>query len=238
MNENKNVLIIGHRGANSIAPENTLKAFKKAIELKADFIEFDIRLSKDNETVIMHDDNTFRTTGHDGQITNMTVKELKSLDCGEGEQIPTLHEVIELTNSKIGLQIEVCAPGMAEKLVSILRENDLIESSIVSSFQYSELLNIQKLEPNLKLGLLISANVESNKFVMKFTQKAIKKEFYSIHPYYEFIDENYVNYVHNNNLKVIAYTVNNKSDIENLIKMGVNGIITDDILITKLALNS
>ncbi|MFX1338922.1 MAG: glycerophosphodiester phosphodiesterase, partial [Promethearchaeota archaeon] len=140
--------------------------------------------------------------------------------------------------SKIGLQIEVCAPGMAEKLVSILRENDLIESSIVSSFQYSELLNIQKLEPNLKLGLLISAKVESNKFVMKLTQKAIKKEFYSIHPYYEFIDENYVNYVHNNNLKVIAYTVNNKSDIENLIKMGVNGIITDDILITKLALNS
>ena len=74
----KKVLIIAHRGASNLAPENTLKAFKKAIELKADFIEFDVQQSKDGEIIIMHDANTFRTTGHFGLVREMTLEELKS----------------------------------------------------------------------------------------------------------------------------------------------------------------
>lgn len=70
-------MIVGHKGASSIAPENTLRAFRKAIELKADLIEFDVQLSKDNEMVINHDSNTFTTTGYNGLIKEMTLKELK-----------------------------------------------------------------------------------------------------------------------------------------------------------------
>ena len=81
--------IIGHRGANSIAPENTLKAFQKAIDLGADCVEFDVHESKDGEVVIMHDPDIFRTTGqkHHGLIKDMTLEELRTLDCGEGEKI-------------------------------------------------------------------------------------------------------------------------------------------------------
>ena len=231
------MIIIGHRGANNVAPENTIKSFQKAIELGADYIEFDNRLSKDNEIVVMHDGNTLRTTGHDGKIREMTLKELKSLDCGEGEKIPTLHEVIETTKGKIGLQIEVCAAGMAEQLVSIIMENDLIESSIISSFQYKELLNIQKLEPNLKLAFLWLEVIVSPEMIKKFTQKAIRKNFYAVHPFYKYIDDEYITFVHKNNLKINVWTVNIKAAMKKLIKMGVDGLITDNIQAAKEVLN-
>jgi len=83
MNGNSShILIIGHRGAYRYPPENTLKSFSRAIKLGADYTEFDIHQSKDGEIVIMHDENTFRTTGFKGLIKNMTLKDLKELDCG------------------------------------------------------------------------------------------------------------------------------------------------------------
>ena len=118
----KNILLIAHRGANKIAPENTIKAFQKAIDLKADYVEFDIHMSKDGKIVIMHDENTARTTGHKGIIREMTLAELKKLDCGEGEKIPTLDELIEIAKGKISLQLEIKAPGTAKKIVDILRK--------------------------------------------------------------------------------------------------------------------
>ncbi len=237
MNEKRRVLIIGHRGASNIAPENTLKAFQKAIELGADYIEFDNRLSKDSEIVVMHDNNTLRTTGHNAEVRDMTLKELKSLDCGEGEKIPTLLEVIEIAKGKIGLQIEVCAGGMVEQLISVLRDNDLIQSSIISSFQYKELLNIQKLEPNLKLAFLWLEVIVSPEMIKKFTQKAIRKNLYAVHPFYKTIDIDYLNFAHKNNLKVNAWTVNSKAAMKKFIQMGVDGIITDNIQNAKKALN-
>ena len=143
--EREKILTIAHRGASSIAPENTLIAFKKAIELKADYIEFDLHQSKDGIIVIMHDGNTLRATGHFGIIKRMTLSDLKELDCGEGEKIPTLEEVIEVAKGKIGLNCEIKARGFAEKLIRTLRESDLVETTIVSSFNHDVLMKIQKL---------------------------------------------------------------------------------------------
>ena len=120
------VLLIGHRGANKIAPENTLKAFQKAIDLKADYVEFDVHQSKDGEIVVIHDSKTLRTTGYKGVIEEMNLKEIKELDAGEGEKIPTLDELLHLTKGKIGLQLEIKTPGMAQKIVSALKKLDLI----------------------------------------------------------------------------------------------------------------
>jgi len=233
----KKVIIIGHMGANNIAPENTLKAFQKAIELSADYIEFDIHESKDGEIVVMHDINTLRTTGHNGEIRDMTLKELKSLDCGEGEQIPTLQEVIELSKDKIKLQIEVKVSGFTEKLVKILREKDLIDTSLISSFMFIELLNLRKLESNLKVGLLVPEFIRLPQRIIKLIKKVIKYNFYSIHLFHGVIDNEILKVAHENNLKVIAWTVNSKIKMKNLINMGVDGLITDDIQRAKDLLN-
>ena len=236
MNEKeKKVLLIAHRGANKLAPENTLKAFSKAIELGADYIEFDIHQSKDGEIVVMGDANTLTTTGYDGLIKEMTIRELKKLDCGECEQIPTLKEMIEVTKGRIGLQCEVKAPGLANELVNILKEENLIETSIVSSFMYSELLKLKEIAPNLKLGFLFQTG--SQKGVKRNIQKVKNHKLYAIHPQYGLVDKEIIEFAHENDIKVITWTVNTKRVIKKLAQMDVDGIITDDIPIAKEAID-
>ena len=233
----KKVIIIGHRGANSVAPENTLKSFQKAIDLDADYIEFDIHQSKDGEIVVMHDSNTFATTGHKGSINRMTIEELKRLDCGDGEQIPTLRETIELAKGKIGLLCDIKASGLTKKLVNILKEEELIQTSLISSFIFNELLKIQKLESNLKLGLLLSEELRIPRIIKRMVQKAINNDFYSIHLFYEIIEKKIIEIAHNNNLKVIAWTVDNEEIMKKLINLGVDGLITNDIAKAKSVLS-
>ncbi|MFX1277436.1 MAG: glycerophosphodiester phosphodiesterase [Promethearchaeota archaeon] len=225
------VLIIGHRGAKKIAPENTIKAFEKAIELKADYIEFDVHLSKDNEIIIMHDGNTFRTTGHFGLIRKMTLDKLKQLDAGEGEKVPTLDELIEVAKNKIKFQLEIKATGMAEKVVEKLRKAELINSTIISSFKHDELLNVQKIEPSIKLASLVMG-IKKKKTI----QEAIENKFYSIHPLFTKINRKFIENAHKQNIKVNAWNVNSKKAMQKLIDMGIDGIVTNDIELAKKVL--
>ncbi|MFX1257456.1 MAG: glycerophosphodiester phosphodiesterase [Promethearchaeota archaeon] len=236
LNENE-VIIIGHRGANNLAPENTLKSFRKAIEAGADYIEFDIRQSKDGEIVIMHNDDIFITTGQEGSIKKMTLEELRKLNCGEGEKIPTLQELIELARGKIGLQCEIKVPGLTEKLAKKIKEENLTNTSIISSFMFIELLSLQKLNPNLKLGLLIPQYIKSSRILKRQIQKVINNNFYSVHLYYKSIDGELVNFAHDNKLKVIVWTVNSKTAMKKIINMDIDGIITDNIQRAKEVLN-
>ena len=236
----KEILIIAHRGASSVAPENTLKAFKKAIELKADFIEFDVLKSKDGEIVVMHDANTLRTTGHFGLIKKMTLEELKRLDCGNGERIPTLRELIKLAKGKIGLNCEVKARGLAEQIVSIINEEEMIESTIISSFKHDVLLRIQKLEPRIKLASLEPTRtgwIKSWLSRKKLINVAINNKFYSINPFFKLVNENFKNKAHNNNIKIFPWTVNSESAIKKVINIGVDGIITNEVQRVRELLN-
>ena len=234
MNEKhkKDVLLIAHRGASKIAPENTLKAFQKAIELEADYIEFDVHQSKDGEVVIMHDANTFRTTRHFGAIKNMTLKELKSLNAGEGEKIPTLQELIEIAKGKIKLQLEIKDEGMVKKIVTILKDADFIESTTISSFKHKELLEVQKIEPSINLvALIVGINT------IKIIKKAIRNKFQAIQPFYTFIRKSFIDSAHENNIKINAWIVNSKETMKKLIEMGIDGIITNDVEAAKEVLD-
>lgn len=223
------ILIIGHKGASSIAPENTLKAFQKAIELKADYVEFDIHTTKDGKIVIIHDSDTFNATGVKGLIEDMTLDQIKSLDAGEGEKIPTIRELISIVRKKIGLQIEIKSINLLDKLIHILREENLISTSIVSSFILNELLKLKLLEPSLKVGLLLSADLVRPKLIKRKIEKIAKNNFYSIHPPFTTINKEIVDFAHSYGLKVIVWTVNDREIMENLIELAVDGIITDDI---------
>lgn len=227
-NENR-ILLIGHRGASTIAPPNTLKAFEKAIELKADYSEFDIHLTKDGEIVIIHDADTFNATGVKGLIKDMTLDQIKSLDAGEGEKIPTLHELINIAKKKMGLQIEIKATNLFDKLIKILKEENLLETSIISSFMLDELLKLKNLEPHAKVGLLLFSEIVRPTIVKRKIEKVAKDNFYSIHTYFNHTDKDIVDFAHNHGLKIIVWTVNDRKIMEELIHIGVDGIITDDI---------
>ncbi len=225
----RDILIIGHKGASAIAPENTLMAFKKAIELKADMVEFDIHKTKDGEIVIIHDLDTLSTTGVQGLIKEMTLEEIKKLDAGKGEKIPTLLELVKVAKEKVGLQIEIKSSGLLEKLIKLLKGENLVNTSIVSCFAFGELVKLKNLEPNIKLGLLLSEDLVRVRQIKRKILKAVDNEFYAIHPHYNRVDKEIVDFAHDNDLKVNVWTVNDKDVMERLIEIGVDGIITDDI---------
>jgi len=100
-------LKIGHRGAMGYEPENTLRSFKKALDLKVDMIELDVYVCKSDELIVIHDDKVDRTTNGQGYVVNKTFEELRTLDAGKNEKIPTLSEVLNLVNRKAKLNIEL-----------------------------------------------------------------------------------------------------------------------------------
>ncbi|UCC21192.1 MAG: glycerophosphodiester phosphodiesterase [Promethearchaeota archaeon] len=234
----KDVLVIAHRGASSIAPPNTMKSFQKAIELDADYIEFDVHRSKDGEIVIIHDAYISQESGQTRLIKDMTLQELKNIDVGNGEQIPTLKELIKIAKGNIGLHCEVKALNFSKELVQLLIQENLRESTIISSFLFNELLKIQKLDTSLKLGLIIPKEIRSLQALIKYSQKAIDNNFYAVHPYFKSINKEYIEFTHKHNLKVNVWTVNMESDMKEVLKLGIDGIISDDIDLVKKLLNA
>jgi len=188
----------------------------------------------------MHDGNTYRTTGHLGLIKNMTLEELKRLDCGEGESIPTLQKLIEITKGKIGLNCEIKARGIAEKIIKILNESDIINTTIISSFKHDILLRIQKLEPRIKLASLEPTRtgwIKSWLSRKKLLSVAIKNKLYAINPFYRLVNRKFITEAHKNNIKIFPWTVNSDSSIKKLIKLGIDGIITNEVHRIKKILN-
>ena len=233
MSHSKNqILIMGHRGASAIAPENTLKAFEKAIDLKADFIEFDVQETLDGELVIIHDEDIKRITGHDGIISKMTLNELKMLDFGEGEKIPTLEELVKRTKNRIKLNCEIKVKGITEKVIKIFRKWDILNTTIVSSFIHEELLAIQKLTPSVRLASLeptpgtIKIDWIRKKEMIEY---CINNKLYAINPIVMMVDQQFIDYAHANDIKVFPWTVDSRISIKKLIRLGADGIITNDI---------
>ncbi|MHA1461068.1 MAG: glycerophosphodiester phosphodiesterase [Promethearchaeota archaeon] len=240
MKVNNKIIIMGHRGASKIAPENTLKAFKEAIRLKADSVEFDVQETLDGEIVIIHDYNTLRTAGTEGIVKQMTLKELKKLNFGNGERIPTLLELIELAKDKISLNCEIKVEGIAKKIIQIFQDAAILDSTIVSSFLHEELIKIQKIEPQLKLATLVPT--EAGKFSdWNYKKKLIdytsENNYYAINPLYKLADKQFIEYAHEKNVKVFPWTVDSGIAMRKLINMGTDGIITNDISRLKEVLN-
>lgn len=132
--------IAAHRGYSAKYPENTLLAFQKAIDNKVDMLEFDLRLTKDGEVVIIHDEAVDRTTNDTGNVQNFTLNDLKTLNAGEGETIPTFRELCEIvsTHPHMLLNVEIKpqenALQVVDKSINILKEFQLVNRSVFTSF--------------------------------------------------------------------------------------------------------
>jgi glycerophosphoryl diester phosphodiesterase len=237
----KKPLIIAHRGASDIAPENTLKAFQIAIELEADYIEFDVRCSADGELVIIHDNCTLRTTKKLNWINQMSLEEIKLLNAGENETIPTLGELIKCTKGKVNYMCEIKVQGAIDNIVKLLDKSDLLDSSILISFKHNELLKLKNKYPQLRMGAIVPTAFGwlINWFKKKQTIfTANQNQFYAINPYHKIINSNYVSLAHKNNLKVFPWTVNSRKSIVKAINLEVDGILTNHIKKAKELLNS
>nr|WP_245608185.1 glycerophosphodiester phosphodiesterase family protein [Salinicoccus luteus] len=238
-NTSKHTLNIAHRGASGYAPENTMAAFDKALEMKADYIEIDVQLSKDGEVVLMHDAMVDRTTDGSGRIDAFTLEELRRLDAGNwfgpqfvGEQIPTLEEVLDAYRGKIGILIEIKNasqhPGIEEKIAGALEERNMDKPNngkiIVQSFDHGSIARFNALLPNVDTGVLVGYDAEgiSDAQLAQFSTYADY-----VNPNHQMVDADLVSRIHDYGMQIAPYTINDQSRINELMDYGVDGIISD-----------
>ena len=158
-------LNFGHRGASGLAPENTLAAFELAADLGADGIECDVQLSRDGQVVICHDSDVDRTTNAHGRVHDFTAKQLGQMDAGSwfkpafvAQHIPTLQELIGRLGDRLLFNIELKpassrSEGLEEAFAAIVRENNLYDRLITSSFNPSALRRLHRIDPRIDLGV-------------------------------------------------------------------------------------
>ncbi len=221
--ESNRVLVIGHRGAFYEAPENTMLSFRKAVELGADMIEFDVRMCKSGEIVVIHDADVRRTSDGEGFVREMTLEELRKLDFGEGERIPTLEEVLKFAKDRVYVNIEIKEPDIVEKVVKLVEKHDMVESVIISSFYHHALLKVKEVNPAILTAPLFMHRPVSAKSL------ANESKSNGLHPFLEFIDDEMIKEAKSESLFVNVWTVDDPEDMRKFVNMGVSGIITNDV---------
>lgn len=223
--------IFAHRGFKGCYPENTLLAFKKAIELGVDGIELDVQLTKDKKVVIIHDETIDRTTNGSGFVSSFSYEKLSTFNACHNfpehdfEKIPTLEEYFYLLkNFNIITNIELKTsknqyPGIEEEVFKLIKKFNMEKKVIISSFNHYSILKMKKLAPNLKYGLLTDAwIINSGKYV-----KDLKIN--CLHPSYENMTEEIVKEIKSYQIEINVYTVDNEKDIRDMLNKKVDIII-------------
>ena len=234
--------IIAHRGFSGKAPENTLIAFQKSIECRADYFELDVHKTKNDSLVVIHDPSVDRTSSNEkkGQVSNLNYRDLTTVNVGfplkfenafKDEKIPTLREALALAKGKIKVCIEIKVYGIEEEILEIINDLEMHEEVIIFSFKYPILAKIRQLNREIPILFLMEA---ADKTTIEYA-KVIQANAIGV-GLKTMITKAYLDFAHKQGIEVWQWTVNNESDMEALIDMGIDGLITDypDVAITKL----
>jgi len=229
-------MVIAHRGFSGAAPENTLAAFRKAIDVGSDMIELDIQLSQDGKIVVIHDETLKRTTNGQGKVVDHTLQELKKLDAGcrfraefSGERIPTLQEVLDLAKGRVLVNIEIKNPThgrypiteLADKALKEVNKSRMIDGVIFSSFNPSSLEYIERMEPRAWVALLYHRPWNS---LPEFTGGRGYRvlNLRNIH-----LTRKKTGRIRKEGIMLNVYTLNKEEELEQFVRWGVDGIITN-----------
>jgi glycerophosphoryl diester phosphodiesterase len=222
------VLNIAHRGASGSFPENTLAAFRAAIEAGAEMCELDVQLTCDGAIVVIHDDTVDRTTGGIGAVATMTLAEMKRLDAGAkfddrfaGERIPMLEEVFDLVEGRCALNIEIKSDGLETRVTELIRTRNAFGWTLVSSFDWAALARIRHIAPEIRVGLLAS------RWPARLIGAATEMKAAAINPRVDIVTEDLCIAAHGREMSVYAWTVDEPAEMRRLIAYGVDGIMTN-----------
>lgn len=233
-----NTMVIAHRGASALAShENTLEAFQIAIDIKADMVEFDVRRTSDNVLVAYHD------TAIDGKkIGDLTYNRINDIAKKSGYRVPTLEEVLELCKGKIHLDIELKESGYEKTVVEMIKRNFGYSEFSIKSFKDRVSYNVKNIDPRIKTGLLVGKykagfGVRLNEYFPIRRMKRCKADFVS--PHYLLCTCEFVSRMKRKRIPVYVWTVNDERIMKKLLRLHVDGIITDrpDILLKRNRVN-
>lgn len=218
--------IFGHRGARAHAPENTLLGLETGIRLGADWLEFDVHQHPDGELVLLHDASVDRTTNGHGRLDELGWAELRALDAGRGERIPTLAEALQHIDQRAGVNVELKSFGgagaaLAAELQRAIDTGWPVERFLVSSFHLPELREFKHLAPAIPVGALVGG------VPLDWAACAVQLGAASLNVDAEFADARLVADAHVHGIRVYAYTVNDVSEMRRLQALGVDGVFTD-----------
>lgn len=147
--------VVGHRGAPREEPENTLASFRRAIDIGVDWIEFDLRKTKDGVLVVIHDDGVDRTTNGRGLVRHMTFGELQELDAGNGQKIPSLQQVIDLSRDRVKMDMEIKEGGIEADVASAIEGNHITAQCMVSSFMLRAIMKTRELNDRIMTAAIL-----------------------------------------------------------------------------------
>jgi len=230
-------MVFAHRGAKKYAPENTIAAFRLAVEQGADAIELDVKLSADDQVMVIHDQTVDRTTNGKGKVNQLTHEELKQLDAGSffhprfsSEQIPTLDEVFESVGKKIFINVELTNyTSTGDRLVplvaEIVKRHNVQNSVMFSSFEPENLRIITKLLPDVPVGLLADVGLKGAR---NRSAEFLDISPRIIHPYLTDVTPRFMARERERGRRVHVWTVNFEVSLRRLKKLGVDGVFTDD----------
>lgn len=235
--------VISHRGANKLAPQNTIPAFEKSLEIGVDGFETDVHMSSDGVPVVCHNYTIDETSNGQGKISEMTLEQLRSYDFGsyfdekyKGTSLPTLEEFLTLceTADIEIMNIELKTPldgekGIVEKTISAVKEHGLFDKLLISSFSPELLVECKRIDPKCKTGFLYSPDRKICYEKMIFGYLDFAKEIGAdyLHPHFSMVTKHYVKKLHANGIGVNPWTVDKENIALRMLRCGVDGIITD-----------
>jgi glycerophosphoryl diester phosphodiesterase len=217
--------VISHAACKGHAPENTLLGVRRAIELSADGIEIDVHASRDGVPVLIHDDTVDRTTDGTGAVSQMTLDELRGLDAGDGERVPTLAETLDLTRGRCLLVMEVKQAAIEEQVLRVVRDQRALGDCVVHSFNPQVVGRFRALEPTLPAALL-TAGLNITDWNELFAL-ALSLNAQGISVLFGKVDANLVRRAHLRKLSVYTWTVDEADDMRRMRDCGVDAITTD-----------
>lgn len=228
--------VVAHRGASGHAPENTLAAFRRAVELGARFIETDLQLTRDARLVAIHDETLDRTTNGHGPVHAFTREEVCALDAGSwfvsrdgrsfaGERVPALFQILRFareTDSIFYLELKGGSTWGAEHaLVSALRDSGEATRAVVLSFHTGHLEAVRRLDDTLMTGYIYATRQADA------IERAMRAGARQLAPRHTLVTRQLIEDARNAGLQVVTWTVNDESRMRELHEMGVNGIMSD-----------
>jgi len=236
--------VIAHRGASAYAPENTLEAFRLAVEFQADALELDVRFTADYHPIVFHDRSLSRTTSGTGLVSHTDLSTIRTYQTRQsqfpsksGEPVPLLEEVLQELGPKIPINIEIKSarlfPSRLTAAVGEILEDYPAANLLISSFNPFVLTSMHRLLPEIPLGLILGRSSFSLWFWIAMLPLL---PISSLHPHYSAAVPGLISRCHARGLKVFAYTVNDPDTMNLLVQSGVDGFFTDDPLLARRVL--
>ncbi len=217
----QNQIVVAHRGASGLAPENTMLAHQVAFETGAHMIEIDVQETEDGKLVCIHDFDVDRTTNGTGAIAELSYREIRELDAGDGEKIPSLDEVLDYARGRMKINIELKVTDIEKEVLALVMERRMIPDITISSFLHGTLIATRNLDTEVFTAVLVTKlRNDMISYVNELDANALN-------PDHKTVTLDLVNDAHTNNILVFPWTVNDSSRMQDLYSMGVDGIITN-----------